>query len=97
MSTSSYAHPQDDLLPVVILLMEDIRCAGPEPDYQLAEVNVSLRPHVGDDQTGGWWADGEEVMKALQLTPSRLEGPPPRLSLQSLPVLTPFSVSFLFL
>lgn len=62
----------DDPAPVVFLLMEDMRFPGPEPDFQLAEVTVSLRPQVGEE--GGWWADGEEVIKALQLTTSRLEG-----------------------
>ncbi|KAF8590977.1 hypothetical protein K439DRAFT_1123698 [Ramaria rubella] len=68
----NYTQEHDDPAPIVVLLMEDIRFAGPEPDFQLAEVSVSLRPQVGEE--GGWWADGEEVMKALQLTPSRLEG-----------------------
>ncbi|KAF8483166.1 hypothetical protein JB92DRAFT_3032439 [Gautieria morchelliformis] len=68
----NYTQDHEDPAPVVFLLMEDIRFGGPEPDFQLAEVNVPLRPQVGEE--GGWWADGEEVMKALQLTPSRLEG-----------------------
>ena len=68
----NYTQDHDDHPPVVFLLMEDIRFPGPEPDFQLAEVSVSLRPQVGEE--GGWWADGEEVIKALQLTTSRLEG-----------------------
>lgn len=70
----NYTQDHDDPAPIVFLLMEDIRF-GAEPDFQLAEVSVSLRPQVGDE--GGWWADGEEVMKALQLSTSRLEGPLP--------------------
>ena len=68
----NYTQDHDDPAPIVFLLMEDIRFGGPEPDFQLAEVSVSLRPQVGEE--GGWWADGEEVMKALQLSTSRLEG-----------------------
>ena len=68
----SYTQDHDDPAPVVFLLMEDIRFSGSEPDFQFAEVSVSLRAQVGEE--GGWWADGEEVMKALQLSTSRLEG-----------------------
>jgi len=65
---------------MVVLLMEDMRVSSTntEPDFQLAEVSVTLReagPAASADGSNvAWWADGEEVMKALQQTPSRLEG-----------------------
>lgn len=64
-----------------MLLMEDIRfTSSEEPDFQLAEVSVGLREGSssgsggGEGSSGPWWADGEEVIKALQMTTGRLEG-----------------------
>ncbi|GJJ06577.1 hypothetical protein Clacol_000770 [Clathrus columnatus] len=72
--------PSTSAQEIIVLLMEDIRFTGSEdPDFQLAEVSVSLREGSssggsGEGSSGPWWADGEEVIKALQMTTGRLEG-----------------------
>lgn len=58
-------------LRVLTLLIEDARKDLGERD-QLAEVRVPLRQLEGSED--GFWADANDVCKALQSGPSRVDG-----------------------
>ncbi|KAJ7045619.1 hypothetical protein C8F04DRAFT_940431, partial [Mycena alexandri] len=56
-------------LRLLTILIEDLR--GEVTDCQLAEVRVRLR----DTTDGGFWANAEDICKALQGSPARIDGP----------------------
>ncbi|KAJ7783285.1 hypothetical protein B0H16DRAFT_1297364, partial [Mycena metata] len=55
-------------LRLLTILIEDNR--GDVTDCQLAEVHVRLR-----DNPDGFWANAEDICKALQSSPARIDGP----------------------
>jgi hypothetical protein len=68
---SSQPPQKGPALRILTLLIEDIR-KGPGEKDQLAEVRVPLKQIEG--QEDGFWADANDVCKALQVGPSRVDG-----------------------
>ncbi|KAJ7188129.1 hypothetical protein C8R46DRAFT_1053737 [Mycena filopes] len=64
--------PKPSPLRLVTILIEDNR--GEVPDSQLAEVHVRLRDSANPKEDG-FWANAEDICKALQGSPSRIDGP----------------------